>query len=148
MLLVEVKVVRRRVVSTGNIVVETPSLLVMTASDDDPRDDVVETDVLDSVVDGAKTDMTMAEEDVRVEESVKEGGLSDDETPVIDGGVWLVKVGDASTSVVGVGVGGPFWFPEGPGGPFLFPSRPGGVLVFTASRAARAFGKGGEFIRL
>jgi hypothetical protein len=73
--------------------------------------------------------------------------LSDDETPV-DGGVWLVKVEDDRTSVVGAGVGGPFWFPEGPGGPFLFPPGSGGVIVFTVSRAARAFGKDGEFIKL
>ena len=115
----------------------------MTASDDDPRDGVAETDVLDSVVDGVRTDVTMVEKDVRAEESVREGGLSDDETPVV--GVWLVKVGDAST---GVGVGGPFWFPEGPGGPFLFPPGSGGAFVFTASRSARAFGGDGEFIRL
>jgi hypothetical protein len=118
----------------------------MTASDDDPRDGVAETDVLDSVVDGVRTDMIMVEKDVRAEESVREGGLSDDETPVV--GVWLVKVGDASTPVVGVGVGGPFWFPEGPGGPFLFPPGSAGAFVFTASRSARAFGGDGEFIRL
>jgi hypothetical protein len=120
----------------------------MTASDDDPRDGVAETDVLDSVVDGVRTDVTMVEKDVRVEESVREGGLSDDETAVVDGGVWLVKVEDASTSVVDVGVGGPFWFPESPGGPFLFPPGSDGAFVFTASRSVRAFGRDGEFIRL
>jgi hypothetical protein len=148
MLLVEVKVDRRRVVSTGNNVVETPLLLVMTASDDDPRDDVAETDVLESVVDGVRTDVTMVEEDVRVGGLAREGGFSDDETSVVNVGVWLVKVEDVSTSVVGAGVGGPFWFPEGPGGPFLFPPGSGGVFVFTASRAARAFGEDGEFMRL
>ena len=147
-LLVELNVDRRRVVSTGNNVVETPSLLVMTASDDDPREGVAETDVLDSVVDGIRTDVTMVEENVRVGGSPREEGFSDDETFVVDGMVLLVKIEDASTCVVGVEVGGPFWFPEGPGGPFLFPPGSDGAFVFTASRSARAFGGDGEFIRL
>jgi hypothetical protein len=147
-LLVELNVDRRRVVSAGNNVVETPSLLVMTASDDDPREGVAETDVLDSVVDGMRTDVTMVEEDVRVGGTAREEGLSDDETSVVNGRVWLVKVEDASTSVVAARVGGPFWFPEGPGGPFLFPPGSDGAFVFTASRSARAFGRDEEFIRL
>jgi hypothetical protein len=51
MLLVEVKVDSRRVVPTGNNVMETTLLLVITASDDDPRDDMEEMNVLESVVD-------------------------------------------------------------------------------------------------
>jgi hypothetical protein len=164
-LLIEVKVVRR-VVSTGNKVVETILLLVLTStvvddsSDgvaetdflkfvvDDSLDGVAETDFLKFVVDRVGTDVTMAEEDVRVGGVGREEVLSDDEVPVVNRGVWLV--GDASTLVVVVGtaLGDLFWFPTDPGGPFLFPSRPGGVSVFIESRAARAFRKGGEFMRL
>jgi hypothetical protein len=90
----------------------------------------------------------MVEDDVRVGGLAREGGFSDDETSVVNGGVWPVKVDDVSTSVVGAGVGGPFWFPEGPGGPFLFPPGSAGASVFTASRSARTFGRDGEFIRL
>jgi hypothetical protein len=118
-------------------------------------------------VDGVgTTDVTMTEDDVRLRELVEVevvmragvagvagameeagggGGLSDDETPVSNGGVWMVR--DASSSVLIAAPGGPFWFPSGPGGPFLFPSRPG-AFVFAGSRAVRAFRNDGGFMSL
>jgi hypothetical protein len=72
-----------------------------------------------------------------------EVGLS--ETPVPDGGLWLVE--GASSSVLVAAPGGPFWFPSGPGGPFLFPSRPG-ALGFAGPRAVRGSGKGGGLVGL
>ena len=73
------------------------------------------------------------------------GGLSDDETPVSDGGVWLVV--DASSSRLVTATGGPFWFPSGPGGPFLLPASPG-AFVFTRPRAASDSRKDGWFVSL
>jgi hypothetical protein len=111
------------------------------------------------------TDVTMTEDGVRsgelvevevviraggvaggsVEEAGGGGGLSDDETPVSDGGIWMV--GDARSSLLVAAPGGPFWFPSGPGGPFLFLLRPG-AFVFVGARAARAFPKDGGFVSL
>jgi hypothetical protein len=147
--------------------VENPSLLALTSGVvNDSTDGVAGTEDVLKFVDGVgTTDVTMTEDDVRsgelvevevvmragevaggaVEEAGRGGGLSDDETPVSDGGVWLV--GDASSSVLVAAPCGPFWFPSGPGGPFLFPSRPG-AFVFAGSRAARAFWKDGGFVSL
>jgi hypothetical protein len=86
MLLIEVKVDRRRVVAAGNNVEETTWLLVMTASDDDSRDKVEEMNVVESVADGVRTDVTMVEEDVRVGGLAREG-FSDDEASVVNGRV-------------------------------------------------------------
>lgn len=77
------------------------------------------------------------------EEAGGEAGLS--ETPVPDGGLWLVE--GASSSVLVAAPGGPFWFPSGPGGPFLFSSRPG-ASEFAGSRTVRDSGKGGGLVGL
>jgi hypothetical protein len=73
------------------------------------------------------------------------GGLSDDETPVSDGGVWLVV--DASSSGLVTATGGPFRFPSRPGGPFLLFASPG-AFVFTGSRAASGSRKDRRFVSL
>jgi hypothetical protein len=144
--------------------VESPSLLAPTLGvANDSTDGVAGTEDVLKFVDGGGTDVTMTDDDVRsrelvaVEVVMRAGGvaggrvaggavagggrgLSDDETPVSDKGVWLV--GEASSLR-----GGPFWFPSGPGGPFLLPSRPG-AFVFVGSRTARAFRKDGGFVNL
>jgi hypothetical protein len=122
-------------------------------------------DVLKFVDRVGRTDVMTTEDDVRsgelgeVEVVIRAGGvsggavekagggrrLSDDETPVSEGGVWLA--GDTSSSVRVAAPGGPFWFPLGPGGPFLFPTRPG-AFGFAGSRAAKAFRSGGGFVSL
>jgi hypothetical protein len=105
------------------------------------------------VVDGVgATNVTMTEDNVisgdlvepdDVGRAVGEEELC--ETPVPDGGLWLVE--DASSSVLVVVAGGPFWFPSGPGGPFLLFCRPG-AFGFVGSRTVRGSGKGGGLVGL
>ena len=97
----------------------------------------------DNVISGDLAEPDDVGRGVGEEEVEGEAGLS--ETPVPDGGLWLVE--DASSSVLVAVRGGPFWFPSGPGTPFLFPSRPG-AFEFAASRTERGSGKGGGLVGL
>lgn len=106
------------------------------AEDDVRSGELVELDVATRAGELVELNVVTRAEEV-AEETVKEAGvgegLSDDETLVSGGGIWLVM--DDSSSELVTATGGPFWFPSGPGRPFLLFTSPG-AFVFTGSRAA------------